>query len=98
MSFRAACAVVALLAPATLHAAAPPKMIDTGRVQALLRNLDDDDFHVRQQADEELRVIARDVRPLLEAERKRTRSPEVRWRLGRILDDLSLDRRVETLV
>ncbi len=98
MSFRSLCAVVALLIPAALDAAAPPTPIDPGRVKALLQDLDDDDFHVRQRADEALRALAQDVRPLLEAERERTRSPEVRWRLGRILDDLKLDRRVEALV
>jgi hypothetical protein len=85
--------VLLLLVPAALQAAAPPERIDAARVKALLRRLDDEDFFVRQKADEDLRVFGRAVQSLLVAERERSRSLEVRWRLGRILHDLTLDRR-----
>jgi HEAT repeat protein len=98
MSLRAVCAVLVLFAPTVLYAAAPLRTVEATRLKALLANLDDDDFHIRQRADEELRGRAREVQKQLEAERERTRSPEVRWRLSRILDDLTLDQRIESLV
>jgi len=85
--------VLLLLVPAALEAAAPPERADAARVKALLRQLDDEEFYVRQRADEQLRGLGMAVQSLLEAERGRTRSLEVRWRLGRILHDLTLDRR-----
>ena len=98
MSLRCAFALCVVFAVAPLHAAAPIPAIDAARVRLLLQQLDDEDFQVRQQADEALRNLGKAVQSLLAAENKRTPSLEVRWRLGRILTDLRIDEQVESLV
>src|SRR5690349_16541736 len=97
MPFRHALAALLVL-PAALPAAAPPAGLDPDRVQALLRRLDHDRFEVRQRADEALRACGRAVVPCLRSEIERARSLEVRWRLGRIVHDLTMDERVGPLV
>src|SRR5215831_12311162 len=97
MPFRHACAAL-FLVPAALCAAAPPAGIDPARVKALLRRLDHDSFEARQRADESLRALGKPAVPYLRAEMDRARSLEVRWRLGRIVHDLTIDERVGALV
>src|SRR5689334_12414904 len=97
MPFRHACAA-ALLLPAALWAAAPPGGLDPARVRALVRRLDHDSFEARQRADESLRALGKQAVPYLREEVERARSLEVRWRLGRIVHDLTIDERVGALV
>ena len=87
-----------LLAPAILLAAAAPVGIDSSRVTVLLQALDDDSFDVRQAADDELRGMGRAVIPYLREEHLRSPSPEVKGRLGRMIDDLSVGEGIPTLV
>jgi HEAT repeat protein len=99
MSRRAICVCVVLLSVLpVLNAAAPPAEIDSTQVKKLFRQLDHDEFAVRQQADETLRAMGKLVVSALKQEMERSRSLEVRWRLGRMINDLTLDERVEVLV
>lgn len=93
-----ACALFALLACATLYAAAPPGGPDAGRVAALVRDLDDDDFFVRKKADDALRAMGKEVVPLLKAERERATSLEVKHRLDGINEALTVGERIATWV
>lgn len=90
--------VILLITPAFAHAAAPPRPLDSAQVQNLLKRLDADNFHIRQRADQSLRDLGKSVLPYLREEMNRTRSLEVRWRLGRIVHDLTLDERIHSLV
>jgi hypothetical protein len=83
---------------ASLHAAAPPAWVDAARVKVLLRRLDDDNFFKRQRADADLRAMGKPVLPLLLTERDRTRSLEVRYRIDRMVRELTYDREVSRLV
>ena len=85
------CAAVVLALTIPLIAAGPPNRLDTKRISVLMRDLDDDDFHVRKKADDELRAMGKAVLPLLEAERARSRSLEVRYRIDRIKVALTAD-------
>jgi hypothetical protein len=101
MPSRLRCAIVVLvvfgvLAP--LRAAAPPSGPDAARVRVLLHRLDADSFHTRQKADEALRAMGKGALPLLKAERERTSSLEVRYRLDRMVYDLTIDERIPGLV
>lgn len=87
-----------ILAPLTVQAAAPPRSIDQAQLQSLLQRLDDDDFAVRQSADAALRDLGKQAIPHFKVEMRRTKSLEVRWRLDRIVQALTLDERVEALV
>lgn len=90
--------VALLLATGSLPAAGPRFTIDSFRVTALLESLDDDNFEVRQQADEELRQMGKAVVAYLREEHLRTKSPEVKDRLGRMIRDLSVHERIPQLV
>src|ERR1700733_10273847 len=95
------CAVVAaglLISVNPLPAAAPPAGIDPVRVAVLLHKLDADSFHIRQKADDSLRALGRKVLPLLQQELARTSSLEVRFRLRRMVEDLTIDERIPGLV
>jgi DNA-binding MarR family transcriptional regulator len=81
-----------------VSAAAPPARIDPARVARLLHRLDAENFHVRQKADTTLRSLGRKVLPLLREELARTRSLEVRFRLRRMVEDLTFDERIPDLV
>jgi len=75
-----------LLACGTAQSAdAPPKKLSAEEVRKLVRQLDDDNFAVRQQADAALRKAGKDVVPLLRKELARTKSVEVRKRLRQIV-------------
>ncbi len=92
-------ALLALLFAAGLAAAAaPPTGIDSSRVITLLLALDDDSFDVRQSADEELRGMGRAVVAYLREEHLRSPSLEVKARLGRMIDDLTVGERIPALV
>ncbi len=93
-----AIAIVTFSTVASLAAVAPPANIDISRVKVLLHNLDAESFRTRQQADESLRALGKPVLPLLREERGRTASLEVRFRLDRIVHDLTLDERIPDLV
>ena len=80
--------IVLALAGWTSVRAEPAKGPDPEQVRSLVKQLDDDEFDVRQKADAELRRLGNAVVPLLEKELKDTRSAEVRARLGKILDAL----------
>jgi hypothetical protein len=56
---------------------------DAKRVRALIEQLDDDLYVVRERAEKQLRGLGRAVMPLLEEVFKKAASVEVRWRLGR---------------
>ncbi len=91
--------VLALLCSAHLcWAVAPPRAVNTDQVRAWLVELDDDDFEIRQRADEQLRSLGKAVVPTLKQELSRTKSYEVKARLGRMIHDLTLDERIETMV
>jgi HEAT repeat protein len=90
-----AAAVVALAAlSAPLFAAAVPVSVNPARVKVLLKKLDADNFFVRQKADKALRAMGKPVLPLLKAEREKTKSLEVRYRLDRMMQDLTYDERI----
>ena len=97
MPIRLAGAVL-VLTVAGLPAAAPPARVDPALLGGLFRKLDADDFFVRQKADAELRGMGKRVVSALRGEVERTRSLEVRWRLGRMVHDLTIDERVGDLV
>ena len=84
------------LCPVSSRAAAPPER--SRHVAELVRKLDDDRFTVRQRADRALRKLGRPVVPQLRVELERTRSVEVRWRLTRIVYDLTVDERLPDLI
>jgi hypothetical protein len=88
--------LIALMAP--LPAAAPPGFADPAVVAVLIRKLDADNFFTRQRAQADLQQMGKRVLPLLLVERNRTTSVEVRYRLGRIIEALTLDERLEALV
>lgn len=98
MTIRLTGVVVPLVFSLTTFAAAPPATVEPGMVKALLKKLDSDSFPTRQKADERLRAMGKIVLPHLKEEMARTRSLEVRWRLGRIIHDLTIDERVGALV
>jgi hypothetical protein len=86
--FRFFCAIC-LAVCATAQAAAPPAACDEARVSELLRQLDDDDFFVRHNADQQLRTLGKAVLPRLLAERVLTTSLEVRHRIDRLTQSLT---------
>ena len=92
-----ACAA-SLLALAAAHAAAPPAPVDRCLVADLLRKLDHDRFDTRQRADQALRRLGKPALPLLRAELERTSSVEVRYRLKRMVHDLTIDERLPELI
>jgi hypothetical protein len=94
----ASVAFVLLAGVLRLHAAAPPGDVNPFRVRVLLRKLDADSFHTRQKADETLRGMGPRVVPLLQAELERTSSPEVRFRLSEMVQDLTIGERIPALV
>ena len=97
MPTRLACAfVVAFVTFAP--AAAPPTGPDARHVRVLLRRLDSDHFSTRLRADDELRAMGKSALPYLRAELGRTKSAEVRDRLGVMIRDLTIDERVGQLV
>jgi hypothetical protein len=98
MQSRWICALLALLLAGNLPAAAPPASVDSARVKVLLHKLDADRFDTRQRADETLRSMGKAVLPLLQDELKRTSSLEVRFRLDRMVHDLTIDERIGGLV
>ncbi len=59
------------------------------QIARLLSDLDDASYAARQRASGELRALARHIAPDLRAAKKSTSSPEVRHRLGVILDELN---------
>jgi HEAT repeat protein len=96
---RTFCALVLLvIAFPSLHAAAPTVPLDKSRIKTLVENLDDDNFHVRQDADVNLRAMGKGVLAQLVAEKEQTKSLEVSWRLGRIIHDLTIDERFDSLL
>jgi hypothetical protein len=80
------------------RAAAPPVGVDGARVKVLLHRLDADSFHTRQKADDTLRAMGKVVLPMLREERGRTASLEARYRLDRMIHDLTIDERIPGLV
>jgi HEAT repeat protein len=84
--------------PALGFAAAPPTRIDSNRVTVLLGLLDDEEFEVRKNADDELRRMGKAVIPYLREEQLRSASLEVRDRLKKIVRDLGADEGVPTLI
>jgi hypothetical protein len=94
------CAVllVILVHVAAVRAAAPPAGLDSARVKVLLHRLDAESFHTRQKADDTLRAMGKAVLPLLREERSRTASLEVRYRLDRMIHDLTIDERIPGLI
>jgi hypothetical protein len=89
---------VILVSAAGLRAAAPPGGVDAAQVKVLLHRLDADSFHTRQKADDTLRAMGKAVLPMLREELARTQSLEVRYRLERIVHDLTIDERIGDLV
>jgi hypothetical protein len=81
-----------------VSAVAPPGGVDSAQVKVLLHRLDADSFHTRQRADDTLRSMGKLVLPLLRDEMTRTPSLEVRYRLGRLVNDLTMDERIGDLV
>ncbi|MCC6741361.1 MAG: VCBS repeat-containing protein [Planctomycetia bacterium] len=79
---RAGAAVVPFLAE---HVPAPAEL-DTDRVDALIRDLDADDFRTREKASAALHGLADVAEDRLRAALDKTSSAEVRMRLGRILE------------
>jgi hypothetical protein len=65
-------------------AAAPPTTPNEASVRALVKQLDDDDFKVRQRAEQALSRSGKVVLPLLRRELARGQSLEVRTRLQRV--------------
>jgi hypothetical protein len=101
MRFLSACPFVLLgllTCAGALPAAAPPGHFDAARVKGLLRRLDAEKFLTRQKADETLRGMGKTVLPLLREELAHTPSLEVRFRLTRMVADLTFDERVPELV
>jgi len=78
--------------------AAPAEKPDPERVRALVKQLDDDRFLVREQADKELRQLGKDVVPLLKKELQDPASLEARCRLEKIIDHLAPDESVLPLI
>lgn len=96
---RLTCSLALLLAAAPLlSAAAPVTVPDPALLRGLFRQLDADSFPTRQKADAALRRLGKAALAPLRAEMERTKSLEVRWRLGRIVHDLTMDERIEQLV
>jgi hypothetical protein len=62
--------------------------VDVDRVFRLLGDLDEDDYDVRQRADERLRALGPAVLPWLQDEYERNPSLEVRDRVRRMIRDL----------
>jgi hypothetical protein len=75
--------------------------LNAKQVRALVTQLDDDEFDVREKAEKKLRRAGEAVIPLLKRELARKHPPEARRRLLIILDDLTrnaLIARVHALV
>jgi hypothetical protein len=70
----------------------PVPAIDAKRLARLFADLDDDSFEVREKATAELKRSAESVEDAVRQERMRTRSEEVRRRLGEVLE--AVDRTV----
>jgi hypothetical protein len=96
---RGAAALTALVAlTATAVAVGPPPASTAGRVAALVKKLDADAFRTRQRADNALRAMGPAVLPYVREELSRTRSFEVRHRLGLIEKHLTADDHISGLV
>jgi hypothetical protein len=88
--------------PLLLNAAAPPSGPDPARLRVLVRQLDDDDYHTRERAEQGLSKLAEADVPALRKALAATTSAEVRRRLGRVIrrlavSDPRLERRQELL-
>jgi hypothetical protein len=59
------------------------------RVQPLLKQLADDRFSKRQEADEQLRTFGKEILPVLKKTLQTTSDLETRRRLNKIIEDLS---------
>jgi HEAT repeat protein len=81
-------ALIVLLALAAPALAAEP---DPKKVRDLVKQLDDDEFDVREKADAALRKLGKDALPLLRKELTAAPSAEVRKRLDRIVSELDRD-------
>jgi hypothetical protein len=88
------CALPLFLLAGHLFAAAPLVGPDPVYVAVLVDRLDDDDFLVRQKADDELRALGKSVLPLLKVERARTSSLEARHRIDLMTEALTADERL----
>jgi hypothetical protein len=62
---------ISLHLPVITNAAAPPTRIDSSKVSQLLRQLDDDEFDVRQTADFRKSAMGKPVIPYLREEQSR---------------------------
>ncbi len=71
---------------AVADGAAPPRPFDQARLEALVRQLDDDSYQVREQAERELGKYGAWAIPLLRQKQATATSLEARRRLGRALD------------
>jgi hypothetical protein len=79
------------------HAAAPP-VVSAARIAPLIEKLDHDRFNVRERADRDLRKFGSRVVGLLRTEMARSSSVEVRRRLRRMIQHLTIGARVPALV
>jgi hypothetical protein len=62
---------------------------EADKVRALVRQLDDDKFEVRDKAEASLRKLGKKVLPQLKAELARTKSVEVRRRLQQLVGEMA---------
>jgi HEAT repeat protein len=67
---------------------------DPERVRALVKDLDDNRFLVRQRADRNLRALGKEALPLLQTELKATKSEQARVFLKTIIEDTQLEERI----
>ncbi len=93
-----AAAVFVLASVCWVPAAAPLVTLDEAHVKVLLHKLDAESFQTRQKADDSLRALGKVALPLLRKEREETKSLEVRYRIDRIVNDLTIDERIPVLV
>jgi HEAT repeat protein len=91
-------AVLSLWLPALLAESAPGKRPDPDRVAALVRDLDDDDFDVREKADSALREMGDAAHPLLHEACKHAASVEVYRRLDKMLGVSASETRISNLI
>jgi hypothetical protein len=89
-------ALVLGIVPLTLRGAAPPVRCDPAQIRALVRQLDHDDYRMREQAEQKLSGLGESDVAVLRKELAAATSAEVRRRLSRVIHRLAVtDRRIQ---
>jgi FKBP-type peptidyl-prolyl cis-trans isomerase len=82
---------------AEVKEAAPATENEAAAIQEAIKNLDSNDFDVREKATRELAAAGRKAQPFLEAVQKNSTDAEVKVRAGKLLEKIKMEDGIVTL-